>query len=153
VTQVAAFCSDLLRPMLAKVSQTYPQRCTVVTDSQYSLVDAQLPEANVVEAAAVDVDALHAEVGLFVAAPTLAACSLAQVRRSSLVFLPPLVRGQRDLLDRVRAAIPIPVLGERGSDDLAVSQPDWSKIDFTPDDLRGAQRIARKVRQLVLAPL
>jgi CGA synthase-related protein len=151
--QVATFCSDLLRPMLAKISQPYPQRCMVVTDCQHSLVGAQLPEANVARAAAVDVDALHAEVGLFVAAPTLAACSLAQARRSSLVFLPPLVRGQRGLLYRVRAAIPIPVLGEQGLDDLAASQPDWSKIDPSPDDLRGAQRIARKVRQLVLAPL
>jgi CGA synthase-related protein len=149
---VVEFCADLVRPMLAKIN-VGPHRCTVVGDAHAGLASAELPGANVAVAADVDVDALHAQAGLFAAAPTLAACSLAQARRSSLVFLPPVTSGQQDLLDRVLATIPVSVLGEQGSGDLTASRPDWSQIDPAMDDLRGAQRIARKVRQLVLAPL
>ncbi|GHF55247.1 hypothetical protein GCM10010218_40850 [Streptomyces mashuensis] len=104
-------------------------------------------------AADTDADALHAGCAVLLASPTLAALGLAQARRAPLAFLPPLGAAQADLADRVARLLPVPVAG--GPDDAVWDPPDggpWRSLDPDADDLRGAQRVARGVRQLCLAP-
>jgi CGA synthase-related protein len=146
---VVEFTSRVVRPLLAEIS--LPR--IVVVDDHPSAIAKGLPGADVRQVSDTDVDALHADAALFVAAPTLTAVGLAQTRRSALAFLPPLDRTQEDLLELLRVVISVPVLGEQGFAAAEPTVPNWSDLDPTVDDLRGAQRVARQVRQLTLAPM
>ncbi len=93
---------------------------------------------------------------MFIASPTLTALTLAQSRRSPLALLPPLDHDQDDLARRARQAVRVPTVTDPADPALwAPSDADarsaWSGLG--PDDLRGAQRIARTLRQLALAPI
>ncbi|GAA2271693.1 MULTISPECIES: CGA synthase-related protein [Kitasatospora] len=117
-----------------------------------------LAAVRVHRAAEVDVDALHAAAEVFLAAPTLGALVLAQARRAPLGFVPPLGAAQRDLAARVTELVPVPLATDPGDPSLWVPPEDgavaqWSALDPSLDDLRGAQRVARTLRQLSLAPL
>ncbi|WP_079101382.1 CGA synthase-related protein [Streptomyces pathocidini] len=150
-----SYVTEVARP-LAREAARRTGSCTVVCDAGHERVRevlAPYAEVRVHRAADVDVDALHAAAGAFLASPTLTAVSLAQTRRAPLAFLPPLGPHQDDLARRVRRATPIPTAdpAEGIAEDPAGPAP-WAGVDPAADDLRGAQRIARAVRQLVLAP-
>jgi CGA synthase-related protein len=146
---VVEFTGRVVRPLLAEIS--LPR--IVVCDDHRSALEEGLPGTDVRQVSDTDVDALHAEAALFVAAPTLTAVGLAQARRSALAFLPPLDRTQNDLLEALRVVISVPVLGEQGFVTAEPTVPNWSSLDPALDDLRGAQRVARQVRQVALAPM
>ncbi|MEV0522803.1 CGA synthase-related protein [Streptomyces sp. NPDC050439] len=155
-----AFTSGPLRALAAEAVRR-TQRCEVVCDTRVESVRAALEGLDGVRvrrAADTDVDALHADAELLLAAPTLGAVALAQARRAPLAFLPPLGDGQRDLAERMARALPVPVAADpRGPSLWSPGQPGapdpWSALDGAADDLRGAQRVARTLRQLSLAPL
>ncbi|MCK7623763.1 CGA synthase-related protein [Streptomyces sp. RS10V-4] len=160
--RVEGYAAEVLRPLVrAAVRRT--GSCTVVCDTRTAAVrDALggLPRVRTGRAAdpAVDADALHARAACFLASPTLGALALAQARRAPLTFLPPLGAAQRDLAERVARAVPVPVAAD--PDDPAPWAPPgdpaggpWHRLDPAADDLRGAQRVARTLRQLCLAPL
>ncbi|MFI1968513.1 CGA synthase-related protein [Streptomyces cinnamoneus] len=136
------------------------RRCEVVCDTRLghvrsALADTGGPGMRLSRAAEVDVDALHAAAAVFVASPTLGALVLAQARRAPLVLLPPLGAVQRDLAGRVARAAAVPVADDPGDPSLWVppeTGTPWAALDPAPDDLRGAQRVARGLRQLSLAP-
>ncbi|MCS0634813.1 CGA synthase-related protein [Streptomyces sp. LP05-1] len=115
------------------------------------------PAVTVCRAADTDVDALHAGAEVFLAAPTLAGLALAYARRAPVTLLPPLGAAQRDLADRVAARVRLPTATD--PDDPAPWRPadgpghPWDALDPALDDLRGAQRVARTLRQLSFAPL
>ncbi|MEV5239452.1 CGA synthase-related protein [Streptomyces cinnamoneus] len=133
--------------------------CDVVCDTGLAVVRSALRgpgtpgDVRLSRAADVDVDALHAAREVFLASPTLAAVGLARARNAPVCFLPPLGEAQRALAGRVRRVVSVPVAGGRG---LLPEPPPadalWRAAESTADDLRGAQRIARSVRQLSLAP-
>lgn len=115
------------------------------------------PGLRVRRAAEADPDALHAEAAVFLASPVLGALALAQARRSPLALLPALGPAQQDLAGRVAEVLPLPSADDPEDPGLwAPSAPDaagpWHLLDPGLDDLRGAQRVARAVRQLALAP-
>ncbi|MGW7078228.1 CGA synthase-related protein [Streptomyces sp. NPDC054871] len=152
-----AFTSGALRQLAAEAVRR-TQRCEVVCDMRVESVRDTLEGLDGVRvrrAADTDVDALHADAELLLAAPVLGAVALAQARRAPLAFLPPLSDTQRDLADRVARAVPVPLAADPGDPSLwAPDKPDpWSALDGGTDDLRGAQRVARTLRQLSLAPL
>ncbi|MEV6670037.1 CGA synthase-related protein [Streptomyces sp. NPDC051162] len=136
-------------------------RCEVVCDTRLAPVRTAVeglagPEGvRLSRAADVDVDALHATAAVFLASPTLGALALAQARRAPVVFLPPLGPVQRDLAERVARAVPVPVTtdGEDASSWGSRGEGPWAALDPDLDDLRGAQRVARSLRQLSLAPM
>ena len=143
--EVAAQAEQVVAPLLHRWPR--PDR-TVVADGHWDLLRTALPGVEVRPVDDSDVDQVHAGSELLVASPSLAACALAHVRRAPLVLLPPLDRAQAALLDLVRTALPVPVAGDRGT---GFDIP-WSRVNTGTDDLRGAQRVARFVRQLALAP-
>lgn len=155
-----AFTSGALRRLAAEAVRR-TQRCEVVCDMRVESVRdtlGGLDGVRVRRAADTDVDGLHAGTELLLAAPTLGAVGLAQARRAPLAFLPPLGDGQRDLADRVNRVLPVPVAADPHDPSLWAPEepgaPDpWSVLDGAADDLRGAQRVARTLRQLSLAPL
>nr|WP_202121634.1 CGA synthase-related protein [Streptomyces sp. BA2] len=152
-----AFTSGALRQLAAEAVRR-TQRCEVVCDMRVESVRDTLEGLDGVRvrrAADTDVDALHADAELLLATPVLGAVALAQARRAPLVFLPPLSDTQRDLADRVARAAPVPLAADPGNPSLwDPEKPDpWSALDGITDDLRGAQRVARTLRQLSLAPL
>jgi CGA synthase-related protein len=146
---VLEFTGRVVRPLLEEIS--LPR--IVVCDDHRSALEEELPGADVRQVSDTDVDALHANAALFVTAPTLTAVGLAQARRSALAFLPPLCPTQHDLLEALQAVISVPVVGEQGFAVAEPTVPHWSDLDPALDDLRGAQRVARQVRQLALAPM
>ncbi|MFJ2191978.1 CGA synthase-related protein [Kitasatospora sp. NPDC087861] len=153
-----AFTGDQL-PFLARESVRRTGACQLVCDTGLDQVRAavsHLPGVTVGRAAEVDVDALHAGAELLLASPTLATVALAQARRAPLVFLPALGAAQHDLAERITRHVPVPSAADPA--DPAVWQPpganaQWGAIGPELDDLRGAQGVARAVRQLLLAPL
>ncbi|MEU7164421.1 CGA synthase-related protein [Streptomyces morookaense] len=156
--EAEAFAAGPLRALVrAAVHRT--GHCEVVCDTRLPAARAALDGIGSVwatRAADVDVDALHADAEVFLAAPVLGALALAQARRAPLVFLPPLGPVQRDLCERVTRTVPVPVVTDPG--DPSVWAPPagdgpWRTLDPALDDLRGAQRVARSLRQLSLAPL
>ncbi|MFJ9406172.1 CGA synthase-related protein [Streptomyces sp. NPDC101393] len=148
-----------LRP-LAEEAAGRTGRCDVVCDVGTEHVRealAPLAQVRVRPAAEVDVDALHTEAAVFLASPTLTALSLAQPRRAPLAFLPPLGPAQADLARRTAQIAPVGTVGDawepgRGPLYAPDAPSPWSGIDAGADDLRGAQRVARSIRQLALAP-
>ncbi|MCA6091277.1 CGA synthase-related protein [Streptomyces sp. SCA3-4] len=135
--------------------------CDVVCDTGLAAVRSALRglgasgEVRSSRAADVDVDALHAAGEVFLASPTLAAVGLARARIAPVCFLPPLGEAQRALAERVRRVVSVPVADGSGRSPLPEpprADALWSAVESTADDLRGAQRIARSVRQLSLAP-
>ncbi|MFJ8744268.1 CGA synthase-related protein [Embleya sp. NPDC127516] len=151
-------------PTLVREALRRTGRCDVVGDTRLTPIRAALaglagrPEVRVSRAVDVDVDALHAGAEVFLAAPTLGALALAQARRAPLVFLPALGDTQRDLAARVRHLVPVPPADDPEDDAMWVPPARnatalWSVLDPDLDDLRGAQRVARTLRQLSLAPL
>ncbi|MFF8832367.1 CGA synthase-related protein [Streptomyces sp. NPDC015131] len=154
------FTSGPLRELAAEAVRR-TGRCAVVCDRRTGAVrDALegLPGVRVGRAADTDVDALHAGTALLLAAPVLGALALAQARRAPLVLLPPLGGAQRDLAGRVSRAVPLAVAEDPRDPSLWAAPPPgapdpWSALDPAADDLRGAQRVARTLRQLSLAPL
>ncbi|MGK5640255.1 CGA synthase-related protein [Streptomyces sp. URMC 126] len=145
---------------LARAAAERTGRCEVVSDTALATVRTALAAAagggavRVHRAAAVDADALHAGRAVLLASPTPGALALAQARRAPLALLPPLGAAQRDLAGRVARAVPLPVAHDPG-DPALWAPPDhgpWDVLDPAADDLRGAQRVARSVRQLSLAP-
>ncbi|MFE2865111.1 CGA synthase-related protein [Embleya sp. NPDC059259] len=155
---------DTTLPGLVHEALRRTGRCEVVCDLRLTPIRAALagladrPEVRVSRAVDVDVDALHAGARLFLAAPTLGASALAQARRAPLVFLPPLGGAQRDLAARMRRLMPVPCADDP-RDPGVWAPPDegvttlWDALAPDLDDLRGAQRVARTLRQLSLAPL
>ncbi|MGG2462027.1 CGA synthase-related protein [Streptomyces sp. RGM 3693] len=157
-----AYAAEVLRPLVrAAVRRT--GSCEVVTDTRKGAVRDALGGLTGVRVgraadAGVDPDALHARADVFLTSPTLGALTLAQARRAPLVFLPPLGAAQQDLAERVARAVSVPVADN--PDDPALWAPPggpaadpWHDLDPAADDLRGAQRVARTLRQLCLAPL
>ncbi|GAA2716976.1 MULTISPECIES: CGA synthase-related protein [Streptomyces] len=152
-----AFAEGVL-PALVRTAGERTGRCEVVCDTGLALVRGALAgrcgPVPVLRAATVDVDELHAGRAVLLASPTLGALGLAQARRAPLAFLPPLGGAQEDLAARVRRVVPVPVAG--GRDEAQVWQPPqedpWRAPGPAAEDLRGAQRVARSVRQLALAP-
>ncbi|MGW8953940.1 CGA synthase-related protein [Streptomyces sp. NPDC055709] len=159
VQEADAFVSGPLRQLAIEASRR-TGRCEVVCDTRLASVgDAlgDLDDVRVYRAADADVDALHADVAVFLASPTLGAVTLAKARRAPLALLPPLGPVQRDLADRVARVVTLPVATDPPA--LSLWEPQeagaahpWSALDAAADDLRGAQRVARALRQLALAP-
>ncbi|MER6913554.1 CGA synthase-related protein [Streptomyces sp. NPDC000594] len=154
---LARFAATTLRALAAEAVRR-TGGCEVVCDTGTRTLRTALEPvtgAQVRPARAVDTDALHATARAFIASPTLTALSLAQARRSPLAFLPPLGADQEDLARRTAPVMPV-----RTVDDPAGAAL-WAVHDSTEpwpdaldtDDLRGAQRVARRVRQLALAPM
>lgn len=149
-------------PALVRAALRRTGRCDVVCDTRLKPIRAALAglgndrRVRVSRAVDVDVDALHAEAEVFLAAPTLGAVALARARRAPLVFLPALGESQRDLTARTRQLLPIPLVDDPEHDVVWESSDGtvpWDVLDPEADDLRGAQRVARTLRQLALAPL
>ncbi|MED7953067.1 CGA synthase-related protein [Kitasatospora sp. NPDC058406] len=150
-------------PQLADAALRRTGSCTVVADTGLDLLRSALegraerPGLRVDRASEVDPDALHAGAAVFLASPVLGVLALAQARRAPLTLLPPLGPAQRDLAARVAAVLPLPTAED--PDDPGLWEPSeataagpWHLLDPALDDLRGAQRVARTVRQLALAP-
>ncbi|MFF3552439.1 CGA synthase-related protein [Streptomyces tsukubensis] len=156
--EAEAFASDGL-PELAAAALRRTGSCTVVADTGLALVRSALaahPGVRVLRAADADPDALHADAAVLLASPVLGAIALAQARRAPLALLPPLGPHQRALAAQVREILPLPSAGD--PDDPGLWSPEaaagpWHLLDPGLDDLRGAQRVARTLRQLALAPL
>ncbi|MEU9161335.1 CGA synthase-related protein [Streptomyces sp. NPDC048424] len=135
--------------------------CTVVADTGLPLLRSALaehPGVRVLRAAEADPDALHADAAVFLASPVLGALALAQARRAPLALLPPLGSAQRDLAGRLAEVLPLPSADDPADPALwglsaAAATGPWHQLDPALDDLRGAQRVARTLRQLALAPL
>ncbi|OPC78061.1 CGA synthase-related protein [Embleya scabrispora] len=149
-------------PALVRAALRRTGRCDVVCDTRLEPIRAALAglgddrRVRVRRAVDVDVDTLHAEAEVFLAAPTLGAVGLARARRAPLAFVPALGAAQRDLAAQVRQLVPIPLVDDPEHDSVWESSDDavpWDVLDPEPDDLRGAQRVARTLRQLALAPL
>jgi CGA synthase-related protein len=152
--EVEAFAGGLLR-CLAVQAVRRTGRCEVVCDTRLAQVRAELDGiqgVRISRAAETDVDTLHARAEVFLAAPTLGVLALARARRAPLALLPPLGAAQRDLAERVARAIDVPVATDPGDPALWLPRDPWHTLDPAADDLRGAQRIARTLRQLCLAP-
>ncbi|MGX8904246.1 CGA synthase-related protein [Streptomyces netropsis] len=159
--EAVAFADGPLRT-LVRAAVDGGGRCEVVCDTGLGLVRSALDgiggpgEGRLSRAAEVDVDALHAAAETFLASPVLGALALAQARSAPLAFLPPLGAAQRDLAARVDRALLIPRAADPGHASSGVPSSrkavPWSVLDPTLDDLRGAQRVARSLRQLSLAP-
>ncbi|KUN09297.1 hypothetical protein AQI95_05565 [Streptomyces yokosukanensis] len=155
---LAAFAEGPLRA-LAEEAVRHTGRCDVVCDGEATITAAALAHTacvHVHDAATADVDALHAAARVFIASPTLTALTLAQSRRAPLALLPPLDHDQDDLARRALQAVRLPTVHDPTDPALwAPSDADaraaWSGLG--PDDLRGAQRVARTLRQLALAPI
>ncbi|UUS34519.1 MULTISPECIES: CGA synthase-related protein [Streptomyces] len=153
---------------LAREAARRTGHCDIVHDTAGALVRSALgPDAaaagtsgsiTVHRAAEADVDALHARADVCLASPTLAALTLAQARRAPLTLLPPLGAVQRDLAERTRGAVSLPEANDPADPELWAAPRDpaadpWRELAAAPDDLRGAQRVARTLRQLSFAPL
>ncbi|MEU1419912.1 CGA synthase-related protein [Kitasatospora sp. NPDC005751] len=141
--------------------------CTVVADTGLDLLRSALggltgrPGLRLGQAAETDPDALHAEAGVFLASPVLGALALAQARRAPLALLPALGPAQRALAEQLAGVLPLPsaedpadpgLWAQSGAGGAPAAGP-WHLLDPALDDLRGAQRVARTLRQLALAPL
>ncbi|MET8826261.1 CGA synthase-related protein [Streptomyces sp. NPDC004610] len=156
--EAGPFTSGTLRE-LAAAALRRTGTCTVVADTGLALVRSALagqPGVRVLRAAEADPDALHADAAVFLASPVLGALALAQARRSPLALLPPLGSAQRALAGQVGEVVPLPSADD--PDDPGLWSPPapagpWQLLDPALDDLRGAQRVARTLRQLALAPL
>ncbi|MDT0447592.1 CGA synthase-related protein [Streptomyces hesseae] len=156
--EAGAFAAGPLRTLVHEAEHR-TGRCEVVCDGRLAAVRAGLGGARPVRAAAeVDVDALHAAAEVFLASPTTGALALAHARGAPLCFLPPLGAAQRDLAERVGRVVPVPRVSDP-ADPSVWTAPGagphglWDAVDPGLDDLRGAQRVARTLRQLALAPL
>lgn len=162
--ETEAFATGALRELVgAALHRT--GSCTVVADTGLALLRSALgalleqPGVRVHRAADVDTDAIHAEAAVFLASPVLGALALAQARRAPLALLPPLGATQRDLAGQVSAVLPLPSADDPDDPGLwalsaaAAAAGPWHLLDPALDDLRGAQRVARTLRQLALAPL
>ncbi|MFE2271753.1 CGA synthase-related protein [Streptomyces lavendulae] len=156
--EAGAFASGALRE-LAAAALHRTGSCTVVADTGLGLVRSALaeqPDVRVLRAAETDADALHADAAVFLASPVLGALALAQARRAPLALLPPLGAAQRALAGQVGEVLPLPSAGDPEDPGLwepAAPAGPWHLLDPALDDLRGAQRVARTLRQLALAPL
>ncbi|MGW3042091.1 CGA synthase-related protein [Kitasatospora sp. NPDC001159] len=156
-TETEAFTSRRL-PALVGEAVRRTGSCTVICDTsldQVRAATADLPDTTTVRAADTDVDARHAEAELLLASPTMAALALARARRAPLAFLPPHGPAQRALAERIARLVPVPTADP--SDPTCWEPPpaevQWAGLGPELDDLRGAQALARTVRQLLLAPL
>ncbi|MFI7357965.1 CGA synthase-related protein [Streptomyces avidinii] len=157
-TEAEAFASGALRELVAAALR-HTGSCTVVADTGLARVRAALaehPGLRVFRAAECDPDALHADAAVFLASPVLGAIALAQARRAPLALLPPLGPAQRALAEQVDEVLPLPSADDPEDPCLwapAAAAGPWHLLDPALDDLRGAQRVARTLRQLALAPL
>lgn len=154
--QTAAFTGGPLQALVREAVRR-TGHCTVVCDTRLATVRRALDGRHddvvrAVRAAEADVDALHASSEAFLASPTLTALTLAHARRSSLALLPPLGDAQRDLAGRVARVVPLPSADGPGTWAAHAGDGPWAALDPALDDLRGAQRVARTLRQLSLAP-
>ncbi|RLV04636.1 CGA synthase-related protein [Streptomyces griseocarneus] len=157
--EAEAFLSGAL-PALVREAVRRTGHCAVVCDTGLDVVRRALggcrDGVRSARAADVDVDALHASSELFLASPVLSVLTLAHARHSPLALLPPLGQGQRDLAVRLSHIADIPSAAEGVRARAAPGGADgrmWERLDPALDDLRGAQRVARTLRQLSLAPL
>ncbi|MER6318689.1 CGA synthase-related protein [Streptomyces sp. NPDC001581] len=155
-----AFAYGALRD-LAAAALHRTGSCTVVADTGLALLRSALaehPGVRLLRAAEADADALHADAAVFLASPVLGALALAQARRAPLALLPPLGAAQRDLAAQLAEVLPLPTADDPADPALwglsaAAAAGPWHLLDPALDDLRGAQRVARTLRQLALAPL
>ncbi|MFG2719229.1 CGA synthase-related protein [Streptomyces sp. NPDC048416] len=104
---------------------------------------------------------LLAQASVLISSPLLSAVNQAHAARVPLLLLPALGDEQERRLAEITDAVGAPVLDPRGPGpavDAAVRGADalWQRVsaalDEAGDDRRGAQRVARQVRQLLLAP-
>ncbi|MGW0472605.1 CGA synthase-related protein [Streptomyces coeruleorubidus] len=131
-------------------------------------VTALLPGATVYQDRDPAAERALSEASLLVSSPALTSVTLAQTARIPLALLPPLgAHQQRAAAVLDSAGAPLAVLSgdhARRTDEAealrrALDAPDelahWADAaqQAAGDDRRGAQRIARKVRQLLLAPM
>ncbi|WP_240351139.1 CGA synthase-related protein [Streptomyces olivoreticuli] len=154
--QTAAFTGGPLQALVREAVRR-TGHCTVVCDTRLATVRRALDGRHdgvvrAVRAAEADVDALHASSEVFLASPTLTALTLAHARRSPLTLLPPLGDAQHDLAGRVARVVPLPSADGPGAWAAHTDDGPWTALDPALDDLRGAQRVARTLRQLSLAP-
>ncbi|MFG2124488.1 CGA synthase-related protein [Streptomyces sp. NPDC048710] len=143
-----------LLPLLPRLTEAAEGPCTVVCDGpvdELRALAADVTDTTVLDTADCDLDELHSGCGVFTATPTLAALTLARGRGAPLTLLPALDDIQQDLLDKVTKAVPVPVCTAPDAWTVPAGI-DWAVSD-SDDDLSGAQRVARKLRQLVLAPV
>ncbi|MEW1636875.1 CGA synthase-related protein [Streptomyces sp. NPDC093801] len=155
--EAESFASGAL-PELAAAALDRTGSCTVVADTGLARVRSALaahPGVRVLRASETDPDALHAEAAVFLASPVLGALALAQARRAPLVLLPALGTVQRALAAQVGEVLPLPSAEDPADPGLWAppAAGPWHLLDPALDDLRGAQRVARTLRQLALAPL
>ncbi|MFF2042707.1 CGA synthase-related protein [Kitasatospora sp. NPDC058170] len=161
--EAEAFATGALRE-LTDAALRRTGSCTVVADTGLALLRSALgglleqPGVLVHRAAEVDPDVLHADAAVFLTSPVLGALALAQARRAPLALLPPLGPAQRGLAEQVAEVLPLPSADDPGDPGLwalsaAAAAGPWHLLDPALDDLRGAQRVARTLRQLALAPM
>ncbi|MET8626823.1 CGA synthase-related protein [Kitasatospora sp. NPDC004669] len=156
-TAEAEAFTDRRLPALVGEAVRRTGSCTVICDTsldQVRAATAHLPDTTTVRAADTDVDARHAEAELLLASPTMAALALARARRAPLAFLPPLGPAQRALAERVAHLVPVPTADPADPTrwEPPPAEVQWAGLGPDLDDLRGAQALARTVRQLLLAP-
>ncbi|MFJ8164909.1 CGA synthase-related protein [Streptomyces sp. NPDC096136] len=154
--EAGAFAAGALRE-LAAAALHRTGSCTVVADTGLAGVRSALaahPGVRVLRAAEADPDALHADAAVFLASPVLGALALAQARRAPLALLAPLGAAQRALAAQVGEVLPLPSAEDPADPGLwePPAAGPWHLLDPALDDLRGAQRVARTLRQLALAP-
>ncbi|MFF3766424.1 CGA synthase-related protein [Streptomyces sp. NPDC001922] len=131
-------------------------------------VTALLPDATVFTDADPAAERALADASLLVSSPALTGVTLAQTARIPLAVLPPYGAVQQQAADVLGSAgAPLVVLsgdgahrtGEAGALRGALDAPEelarWADTaqQAAGDDRRGGQRIARRVRQLLLAPM
>ncbi|SNY53582.1 hypothetical protein [Paractinoplanes atraurantiacus] len=122
----------------------------ILTDGPPAAVLAGLRgvPADVLTTSEAALDDLHAGCVEFAATPSLAALTLARARgKAPMALLPPLDAAQERLRQQVTKTVRIADAADAGRDPV-----DWSVLDAFDDDLSGAQRVARKLRQLAIAP-
>ncbi|GAA2608887.1 CGA synthase-related protein [Streptomyces violaceus] len=151
---VLASARDTLLPLLPSVAEAADGPVTVLTDGPVDALGELLGAVEgttVLAATDAGLDELHSACRVFLATPTLAALTTARARNAPLTLLPALDDAQQNLLERVIKAAPVPVLDAPDTWAPAAGI-EWAVAD-SDDDLSGAQRVARKLRQLVLAPV
>ncbi|TFV29913.1 CGA synthase-related protein [Streptomyces sp. T1317-0309] len=139
--RLAAYTNDVLHPLSTQAA-AHPGGCDLVCDTGLPTVRKALSDVSGLRlhrAANVDVDSFHASAETCHASPTWSAVALSLARKAPIALLPPLDPAQHDLAQRLQAP-PGTVAAASVTSDV------------TDEDLRGAQRIARKLRQLAMVP-
>ncbi|SHF87881.1 CGA synthase-related protein [Streptoalloteichus hindustanus] len=154
------YVGEVLRPVVDTWRRRWADEVLVVGDAHLdALADGLggLDRTRVRSVAEIDVDDAHAKAGQLLATPTLTAATLAWARRAPVVLLPPANARQERLVAALAdpwgtpAAVTAADLADAPTPGgLAVVT---GSVALASDDLRGAQRVARQVRQVTFAPV